>query len=177
MANKKVYISPAQYHEDISNLVDKLSQIPFKPKKTLVIGIARGGLIPAQYVAYGLGIRDVITLQSKLYWDKKIQKEISEVSGVFALDYDYQNFILVDDIYDSGTTMNNVITLITEMAEAFDSSVNIIPAVVYTQQPKKELKELGITYSKKIKKIENEKPWVVFPTDVIGVNAPSGVNG
>jgi len=163
-------ITAGQFHKDMTELVEKLSTLPFKPEETLVVAVARGGLAPAQYVAYGLGIRNVSAVQTKMYWDKTVKKEKLEISNTFHLDYEnYKQFIIVDDIYDSGATMNGLLTVLRETAQLFDCHIQFIPAVVYTQHSKKKMEELGITFARKIKAINGEKPWVVFPSDRVGI--------
>jgi hypoxanthine phosphoribosyltransferase len=162
---KKLYLTSTDIEEASKKLVKKLRKLNFKKKKSLVVGIGRGGLIPAQYVAYGLGIRDITTLQSKLYKGDKIDTNQMEISGALLLDYDsYDTIFLIDDLVDTGTTINVVADVMEQMAEEFDTNITVIPAVLYTQQTKKTSQEEGIIYGKILKKDKKGKSiWVEFP--------------
>jgi hypoxanthine phosphoribosyltransferase len=162
---KKIYLTPSNIEDTAKKLVKKLKKIKFKKKKSLVVGIGRGGLIPAQYVAYGLGIRSVTTLQSKLYEGDQMDEQKMEISGALMLDYDsYDTIFLVDDLVDSGTTISVVSEVMAQMSDEFDTDINIIPAVLYTQQTKQLSKEEGIIYGSLLEKDKKGNSiWVEFP--------------
>jgi hypoxanthine phosphoribosyltransferase len=161
----KLYLTSDDIEKAAKKLVKKLRKLNFKRKKSLVVGIGRGGLIPAQYVAYGLGIRDITTLQSKLYEGDQMDEKKMEISGALMLDYDtYDTIFLVDDLVDSGTTINVVADVMEQMAEEFDTDITVVPAVLYTQQSKQLSEEDGIIYGKTLKKDKKGNSiWVEFP--------------
>ena len=82
LTNLKIY--PDDYH----NLVTTLCSIIPKDKYKLIIGITRGGLIPAVHLSHYLGIP----------MDVKIPSDL--VSN-------WKEILVVDDIVDTGQTLNN----------------------------------------------------------------------
>jgi hypoxanthine phosphoribosyltransferase len=168
----KIKISDNEFKEDLLSLAKKLKKKnKITDENTLIVGVARGGLIVAQYLAYALGIRNVTSIQSKLYEDTEKKEEIHEISGVFFIDFDsYDNIIIADDIYDTGYTLDNIVQMMWQMAATFLEKdefhhLTLIPAAVYTQQPKKLMKQKEIEFGRKIKKVDEQKPWLVFPWD------------
>jgi len=137
-----------------------------KKGKVAIAAVARGGLIPAQYIAYALGIRDIYAITSKLYeGDTKGSKE-QEVGNLMMVDYEAFDYIIViDDIYDSGETMEGLLYALSEISAAFKEDTKFVPCVVFTQKKKKFMEESGILYGEKIQRIKGKSPWLVFPWD------------
>ncbi len=162
----KQIITSDDYKKDTVKLIKKINAMKLKKKKTAIIAIARGGLIPAQYIAYALGIRNIFTITSKLYeGTKKGEKQI-EIGNLMMIDYEgYDNFIVVDDIYDTGETMQSILYGLSEVSAAFGEDCKFIPCVTYTQHKKKAMQNEGILYGAKIKKKDGKAPWLVFPWD------------
>jgi len=166
MASEKYYLTYDEIEEATRKLAKKISKRGFNPEKTLVVGIARGGLMLAQYLAYAFDIRNVVAIESERYQGEEAQ-DIIEIRNVYMIDYDeYDTIIVCDDIYDEGITMDTVVTILYETALAFkEKDIEIIPAVLVTQQKKKKMNQKFIEFGQKIKKINNKKPWIVFPWD------------
>jgi hypoxanthine phosphoribosyltransferase len=165
---EKIKLSAIDIENAAAKLVKKLRKLDLKKKKTLVLGIGRGGLIPAQYVAYGLGVRDVVVVQSKLYEGENKDESKMEVSGALLLDYNsYDTIIIVDDLVDTGTTIDVIWEILEQMsAEMRDPSkeeIRLIPAVLYSQKSKKEMKDQGIVVGKYVKKKDGKSLWLDFP--------------
>lgn len=94
---------------DYKRLIDEMrEEIRKRHEKrpfTAVIGISRGGLVPAAIISYELDIplgavfvkayKAKSTLDEKVIWDEKIH----------GINIDETNIVFVDDIVDSGTTM------------------------------------------------------------------------
>jgi len=159
----KLRLTASDIEKAAKKLVKKLSKYEFRKKKTLVIGIGRGGLIPAQYVAYGLGIRDIQCIQSKLYDGKTKDEKKMSISGIMMLDYEsYETIIVVDDLIDSGTTMDVVINVMDQTAQEFGANPLIVPAALYSQEINPEA-IIGIKLRKNKKDIAK---WIEFPWDV-----------
>ena len=161
-------INPGELDNDIRNLVRKLKKLDLDPEKTQIIAIGRGGFMPAQYVAYGLDIRNLTSIQSVMYEDQ--EKKEHSIAGVFFLDYDdFDNFIIVDDIYDTGETMDNVVDLITDAINSLaEKPIEIIPAVIYTRYKKKKMKKKNIIFGRRTPTVYGENPWLIFPWDRMG---------
>jgi len=99
---------------------------------------------------------------------------------LYNIPYDeYNYFLVVDDIYDSGVTLDNIIDLLYEtshsvLGEIFDETENyFIPTVLYTQKTKEEMHDQGIVYGRRVQRAyeevrqetPEENPWVIFPWD------------
>ncbi len=166
----KLFLDAIDIEVAARKLVTKLEKFKFNRNKTLVVGIGRGGLVAAQYVAYGLDIKKITTMQATLYEGKEKGDNI-EVTGALLLDYDtYDNILLVDDLVDSGTTLRTLTELLDqvsdEMREDHAKDLNIIPCVLYTQESKKVSKKNGVIYGELLKKSKKGKNrWVEFPWD------------
>jgi hypoxanthine phosphoribosyltransferase len=137
-----------------------------KKGKVAIAAVARGGLIPTQYIAYALGIRDIYCITSKLYDGEQKGSKEQEVGNLMMVDYETFDYIIViDDIYDSGETMEGLLYAFGEIAAAFEEDTKFIPCVTFTQKKKKFMQDNGIIYGEKIKKINGVSPWLVFPWD------------
>ncbi|MBW3568905.1 phosphoribosyltransferase domain-containing protein [Candidatus Parcubacteria bacterium] len=68
-------------------------------KPDIIIGIVRGGLIPARLLAKHLGIKDMYCLTVKKYGDERlVTNEINEnLAG--------KHILLVEDVLESGTSL------------------------------------------------------------------------
>jgi hypoxanthine phosphoribosyltransferase len=175
---KKIKLTAADIENAAIKLVKKLRKYKFKKKKTLVLGIGRGGLIPAQYVAYGLGIRDIGVIQSKLYEGDEKNEAKMEVSGALLLDYDsYDTIIVVDDLVDTGTTIDVILELLDQMSEQMrepsKEEILLIPAVLYSQKSKKIMKKEGVIVGQFIKKKDEKSLWLDFPWNLFVKGADS----
>ena len=150
----------------ISKIIKKNLKKEIKKGKVAIVAIARGGLIPAQYLAYDLGIRDISTVTSRLYEGKKKGKKEQEIGNLFMIDYESPDYIIVvDDIYDSGETMQGLLYAMSEIASTFKEDVKLIPCTVFTQKSKEFMYDEGILYGSRIKKIDGQRPWLIFPWD------------
>ena len=99
---KSFPVSWDQFHRDARALAWRLNAAgPFRA----VVGITRGGMVPACIVARELGIRIVETVSVASYdYDK--QGEVSVLKGVsetFTADKG-QGILIVDDLVDTGAT-------------------------------------------------------------------------
>jgi xanthine phosphoribosyltransferase len=84
---------------DIETLVEKCAE--FKPDA--ILAVARGGLMPAQLLAYRLHVRYVQSIQAVSYdnekqRDKLILHDSTDLSA-------FSKVLIVDDIVDSGDTL------------------------------------------------------------------------
>ncbi len=171
-------ISSGMLENGISKMITKIEELDLNVNKTAIIAIARGGLVPAQYTAYALGIIDVYTVQSILYTDDKTQRSTQQISGIFNIPFETYKYILViDDLLDSGTTLLNVTAALEETCDDMmgvytEHRPKFIPCVIYTQKKPKYMEKHGIIFGRKIKKVNGERPWINFPWDTLTPNEP-----
>ncbi|NVK31767.1 MAG: xanthine phosphoribosyltransferase [Gammaproteobacteria bacterium] len=97
--NKHFFVSWEEFHRDTRELARRL--LPSDQWKGIV-GITRGGLVPAAIIARELDIRWIDTVGVKSYTGIG---QFSEVEMIKAADAgDGEGMILVDDLVDTGNT-------------------------------------------------------------------------
>jgi len=95
----------------------------------VVVAIARGGLLPAGSIAYGLGIKNCGAINVEFYTGIGTVLDAPELLPP-ELDMTYLNgrrVLLVDDVADSGRTLDLAVRLLTEQGAEVRS------AVIYTK--------------------------------------------
>ena len=131
------------YHADSSHLDDKeiltwegfglaqrelaqmIADSGFNP--TLVIAVARGGMIPAGALSYSLGVKPSDAINVEFYTD--IAETLPEpvllppLMDVSALDG--KRVLVVDDVADSGKTLKMVMDLIRERGLSLDGETTV----------------------------------------------------
>ncbi|MCS7107264.1 MAG: phosphoribosyltransferase family protein [Acidilobaceae archaeon] len=84
-------------------VADKILKSGFMPD--VVVGILRGGIVPALLVADLLGVDDVGTIEVKLYQAPRERRERPFLRQPLLLDVREKKVLLVDDVSDSGLTL------------------------------------------------------------------------
>jgi len=97
MKNQQVIISWEEFENDVKELVNKIPQGKF----TKIVAIAKGGLIPAYYLAKFLFIDRVETINIQSYKDRERGELVLTGSKKGSLEKDW---LIVDDLVDSGHT-------------------------------------------------------------------------
>ncbi len=95
----------------------------------VVVAIARGGLLPAGALAYGLGVKNCGAINVEFYTGIGTVLPAPEVLPP-ALDLTYLNgrrVLLVDDVADSGRTLDLSVRLL------HDQGAEVRSAVIYTK--------------------------------------------
>ncbi|MET0297520.1 MAG: phosphoribosyltransferase [Microbacterium sp.] len=99
----------------------------FEPE--VVVAIARGGLLPAGAIAYGLGVKNCGAINVEFYTGIGTVLDAPEVLPP-ALDMTYldgRRVLLVDDVADSGRTLALAVRLLR------DSGADVRSATIYTK--------------------------------------------
>ena len=99
----KHHVTWEQYFELCYNIIQQIKDQGI----TDIIGIARGGLIPAQYIAYSLDIERVHSCGIQTYTPdhKKMSNTFKELyQKVDVSDWKNRNILILDDIADTGDT-------------------------------------------------------------------------
>lgn len=119
-----------------------------------VIGVARGGLIPATILSHMLKKDRVYTIGTKLYTEQ-LATDFSIYQDCFKTDPDYftgKAILLVDDISDSGRTFNEIKAHITRHCRG----TTVLTAAIYARHDTKYIPDF---YYKKIR----DNTWIRFP--------------
>jgi xanthine phosphoribosyltransferase len=99
-----------------------------------VVGIARGGIIPASIIARKLKA-DFIAINAKSYNEQNVREtlQIQSISSIEKLD----NVLFVDDICDSGHTLKKIREMYSNILNLYTAAIvykqndNIIPDCYY----------------------------------------------
>ena len=137
------------------NDIDKYSkELGGKIKKSnykfdAIIGIASGGLIPTTYLSKILGIKKIGLFCAKSYCDQK-QCTLQVISKP-QINLEGENVLLVDNLVDSGVTINCIKKLLFN-----EYKVKAVKVAVYLVN-KQNCKEYPDFY------IKENKGWIIFP--------------
>ena len=96
----KKYYSYNEFKKDTNKLLKQLKRYD------TVIGISRGGLTLSQAISEALDIRDVQTIQTRLYDCDKKRECITLIDNTLLRDN--TKILVIDDIADSGETLKEV---------------------------------------------------------------------
>ena len=96
------YYSYETFKKDTNKLIQKVSTNEIDA----IVGIARGGLTLAHSMAEGLNLREVQSIRTELYDDKRKRKKISIYDTTLLTEH--KTILVVDDIADSGETLEAV---------------------------------------------------------------------
>lgn len=153
---QECFLDWPQFHRDCRELAAQLlPQHRNKPWKG-IIGIARGGLIPATIIARELDIRWMDSLSIATYEHTELG-EAALLKGVDGIG-DGEGYLIVDDLVDSGATAKFVQALLPK-AEL---------AVLYAKPAAKSLCQY---YGKDF----DQDVWIHFPWDcALGFSKPMG---
>jgi xanthine phosphoribosyltransferase len=139
--DNKIHIGWADFHYHCKILAGNIDT-----KYKRIIAITRGGLFVAGILSYLLDIREVQTLHIESYdsHDKKGQVKLFSTGKL-----NFDACLLVDDLTDSGDTLQSVL----------DWQVRDIPTAVLYRKINSKFKP---TYHAK----EFKDDWIVFPWDL-----------
>ncbi len=112
----------------IRDLCDKVSlrilASGFKPDT--VVAIARGGLVPARFIADTLGVTTITTMTVRHYHAGAVKNDAAFVVHPVNADISGQNVLVVDDVNDSGDTFDVALPHVHSLSPA-----NVKTAVVH----------------------------------------------
>lgn len=144
----KTYIS----WEEIKNLSDELAEKIQEHCEDLetatLVAVSRGGLVPAQLIAYKLDIRDIRVMKLISYDKNNVRQETKDISTDRL--FDGETVYIIDDLADSGETVRY-------LKERYPNS-NICSLLV-----KDECKYKPDIYPEA--GIKKHGEWLVFPWD------------
>jgi hypoxanthine phosphoribosyltransferase len=148
----KIYISWDQFHKDCDITAAKISA-NYKKIDT-IIGLARGGLVPARIIAEHINPSNFYIIGLNLYNGDKRGDEINVYQELPGHIYSHRSdtILIIDDISDGGNTLNFVHN---KIKEDFSNS-SLITATPYI---KTDTTFVPNYYTKEYSTDE----WIVFP--------------
>lgn len=103
---EKTYLSWDEIKHWSDILADKIAADCANLEQATLVAVSRGGLIPAQLIAYKLNIRDVRVMKLISYNEAGIREEIKDISTDRL--FDGSDVYFIDDLADSGSTVNYI---------------------------------------------------------------------
>jgi xanthine phosphoribosyltransferase len=92
--------------EDVQNLSNQVAEniaTHAQGQDITLVAVSRGGLIPAQLIAYKLDIRDIRVMKLISYEDEGARQEVKDISTDTLPNG--ENVYFIDDLADSGSTL------------------------------------------------------------------------
>lgn len=162
---KKIYHTWQDVEHQTQEILRQLHQDQWQPD--YVVGITRGGLIPANLISQYLGCR-METLKVSLRDGAEQESNLWMAEDAFGHDMDRpRNILIVDDINDTGATLNWIYQ--DWPSGCFPDSPrwkevwgrNVRVACLYDNETSKS--KLDVTYSCVTINKSSDPQWIVFP--------------
>jgi len=100
---QKQYITWDEINHWSGKLAEKIAADCDDLQQATLVAVSRGGLIPAQIVAYKLNIRDVRVMKLISYDENNVRGETKDISTDRL--FDGSDVYIIDDLADSGDTI------------------------------------------------------------------------
>lgn len=148
------------YEYDILSLAHSVLESQWHPD--LIVGLSRGGLVPAVHLSHFLNVE-----MYPLNWGSQSTKlENTYLRDI--INYDNKKVLIVDDIVDSGSTLHNLIRALDCLPHLVLNLENIRVLATYNNT---DLNEIYSNSSGKLKcdyyargiSRDKDKRWVQFP--------------
>lgn len=98
----------------LTEIIDGIKKLDLKDKFDLIVGISRGGIVPAAVISSYLGLPlEIIKLNFR---DDSQKPKFSDPKLLRPIDFDYENkrILLVDDRSNSGATLETAKKLLSK---------------------------------------------------------------
>ncbi len=103
-----LYCSKKKIDEMCYELAKKIKESGFKQE--VILGICRGGWIPARYIADLLGdFKEIANIKTEFYTGIEKTKKELKITQDISVNVEGKKVLLVDDVADSGRTLKGVI--------------------------------------------------------------------
>ena len=119
------------FGEASRNLSEQIVESGWFPD--LIVGVARGGLIPAGAIGYAIGVKAMGAINVEFYTDigQTLDQPIILSPQLDTDSLKGKKVLVVDDVADSGKTLDLVVNLLKETADDVRSAV-IYTCLLYT---------------------------------------------
>ena len=154
---EKIQYTNQQMRADLQDIIRQITHSDFKPD--VIVGIARGGLVPATMLSHYFGLPLMVINYSLR--DNKVS-HTSEINDLVQSLNKGKDVLIVDDICDSGLTMRKVVDEVTSefngSADEFTASCKVAVLWNNTSQDVFEPDFVG----REISRADDER-WIIFP--------------
>ena len=101
------------YGQGVRDLARQIADDGFQPD--VILGIARGGLIPTGSLGYALSVKNTYVMNVEYYTDVDERLEVPVILPPFLelVDLEHANILIVDDVADTGHTLGKVYEFVT----------------------------------------------------------------
>ena len=145
---KKLHLKWKDIEKSLSKMADQLKESNFKTD--VIISIGRGGMVPARILADMLEVDEVTIIPAKMYTGVGT-RNARPLIGNINISIKHRNVLVVDDIVDSGLTIDAVIDYLQKSTPSQIKTVTVAIKEDATVKP---------SYSDVVAKKEE---WIVFP--------------
>jgi len=123
----------ADYGVGVRELASQIANDGFQPD--VILGIARGGLIPSGSLGYALSIKNCYMMNVEYYTDVDERLEVPVILPPYLelVDLGHANILVVDDVADTGHTLRKVYEFVAD-------SVRGVKAAVLYEKPRSVIK-------------------------------------
>jgi len=134
----KQWVTWQQVQRLCESIVSQINESGFKPKH--IVGLSRGGLVPATIIANHLNVREVYVHGYHSYDDQTNMRDVDNPHGVMYQDVvtdlmkncQGREVLIVDDLCDEGITM---LGLLRRLEKKFqDNAVKVKCAALYCKE-------------------------------------------
>ena len=149
------YITNDAFLADVQSLAQAIDQSDWKPD--FIIGIGRGGLVPAVYISHQTQL-PMLSIDHSSRVPGFADELLAKVAAKSATG---QRLLFIDDINDSGGTIDYVRRLLADNGCQAD---NLRFAVIVTNSRSR----VTVDYWAQIIDRDEDKRWFVFPWEAVG---------
>ncbi|MCL2359781.1 MAG: phosphoribosyltransferase [Nitrososphaerota archaeon] len=110
MTDNPQYETPTwnQIYDMLLCQAQKIQTTPYKPN--IIVGIARGGLVPSRILADLIDVHPFATIQTEFYTDIAKTKQTPTIKHALTTPIKNKKVLLVDDVTDTGKTQKLIQT-------------------------------------------------------------------
>lgn len=108
MSDERENLTWELYGQAIRELATTVAEDNFRPD--IILGIARGGLIPAGSIGYALSVKNTYVMNVEYYVGVEERLDVPVILPPYLelVGLEDKRFLIVDDVADTGHTLNTV---------------------------------------------------------------------